>query len=68
LIAGLTLNFAGKRVTADTMRISFIDYWLIKHERDYVNLANILMISLDSVQQRFDPDYKSAFGRGRSTS
>jgi hypothetical protein len=68
LIAKLTLNYAGKRVTADTMRISFIDYWLIEHERDYVNLANILMISLDSVQQRFDPDYKSAFGRGRSTS
>jgi hypothetical protein len=58
--------FAGRRVTADTMRISFTDYWLIEHQGDYVTLANILMISLDSVQQRFDPDYQPSFNRGRS--
>jgi hypothetical protein len=66
LIAKLTHSFAGKRVTADTMRISFTDYWLIEHQGDYVTLANILMISLDSVQQRFNPDYQPSFNRGRS--
>ncbi len=63
LIGKLTHTFAGKRVTSDTMRISFTDYWLIHHERDYLNLANILMISLDSVLQRFDPDYNASLNR-----
>jgi hypothetical protein len=53
-------------VTSDTIRISFSDYWLIEHERDYLNLANILMICLDSVQQQFDPDFEPSFNRGRT--
>lgn len=48
------------------MRISFTDYWLIENQGDYVTLANILMISQESVEQRFNPDYKPSFNRGRS--
>lgn len=65
-ICRLTFKFAGRRVTSDTIRISFSDYWLIEHERDYLNLANILMICLDSVQQQFDPDFEPSFNRGRT--
>ena len=65
LIGRLTDKFAERRVTADSLRISFTDYWLTKHKGDYFNLANILMISEESVQQRFNPDYKpSIYGRG----
>lgn len=53
-------------MTADTIRISFSDYWLIERERDYLNLANILMIRLDSVQRQFDPDFHPSFNRRRS--
>ena len=65
-ICRLTYKFAGRRVTADTIRISFSDYWLIERERDYLNLANILMIRLDSVQRQFDPDFHPSFNRRRS--
>lgn len=66
LIGRITHKFAGRRVTADSLRISFTDYWLTKHKGDYFNLANILMISEESVQQRFNPDYKPSIHRGRS--
>jgi hypothetical protein len=54
-----------RRVTPESIRNSFIDYWLIEHPGDFISLRNILMISLDSVQARFDPDHKPTSNRGR---
>jgi hypothetical protein len=65
LVRDLTHKYAKKSVTPESIRNSFIDYWLLEHPKDYINLANILMISLESVQVRFDPDYKRTLNRGR---
>jgi hypothetical protein len=65
-IGRLTYEFANKkRLTADCMRISFIDYWLTENPGDFLNLANILMVTVDAILQRFDPDYASSFKRKR---
>jgi hypothetical protein len=64
LIGDISHKYAGKRVTPETIRNSFINYWLVNHPKDYINLANILMISLESVQVRFDPDYQRSFNHG----
>lgn len=65
LVGELTYQFAGKRVSPETIRNSWIAYWRVDHPKDYANIANVLMISLDSVLQRFDPDYAKARGRDR---
>jgi hypothetical protein len=58
IVGKYTDKFGPKRVTPESVRNSFIDYWLIEHPKEFISLANILMISLESVQVRFDPDYK----------
>lgn len=57
-IGELTSKHGGKRVTPETIRNSFINHFRVKRPNDYINLANILMISLDSVLVRFDPNHK----------
>lgn len=59
-VGRLTRRFAGKRkrVTPTSIRDSFAHYWLARHHRGYVDLANILWIELPSVLQRYDPDYR----------
>jgi hypothetical protein len=54
-----------RRVTPETIRNSFIDFWLIKQPKDFIGLRNILMISLESIQVRFDRDYSPTLNRGR---
>lgn len=64
-IRRLTKKFAGKEVSPASIRVSFTDDWLIEHEKDYITLANILMVGLPYIQQRFDPDWQPQATRRR---
>lgn len=65
IIGKCTDTFGPRRVTPESVRNSYIDFWLIKNPKEFIHLRNVLMITLESLQVRFDPDYRQTLNHGR---